>query len=263
MQVDWDAGRYETIAAQLAEAARVVVEEAAPASGEHVVDIGCGTGNAALLAASCGARVTGVDPARRLLTVARERAAAQDVEVSFVPGDASNLPVGDASADLALSVFGVIFAPDATAAAAEISRVLGPAGRLFLTAWIPSGPIADVNRLVFQTIARTVGAPPAPPPFPWHDGAALAGLLEPHGFEITVRERQLAFAASSARAFLASQTEDHPLHVLLRAALSTHGASEPELLKSSLALLEAGNEDPGAFRVTSRYVVAAARRPAG
>ena len=70
---DWGAGRYEETAARLEPAARVIVERAAPAAGEHVVDVGCGTGNAALLAAERGATVTGVDPAPRLLEVARGR----------------------------------------------------------------------------------------------------------------------------------------------------------------------------------------------
>jgi 2-polyprenyl-3-methyl-5-hydroxy-6-metoxy-1,4-benzoquinol methylase len=75
--MDWSLGHYEHTAAQLMPAARVVVDRAAPAEGERVVDVGCGTGNAALLAAARGARVTGVDPAARLLEVAREQAAAQ------------------------------------------------------------------------------------------------------------------------------------------------------------------------------------------
>ena len=56
--LDWSLGRYEHTAEQLLPAARAVVEHAAPAKGQHVVDIGCGTGNAALLAAERGARVT-------------------------------------------------------------------------------------------------------------------------------------------------------------------------------------------------------------
>ncbi|HKN93646.1 MAG TPA: class I SAM-dependent methyltransferase, partial [Thermoleophilaceae bacterium] len=60
---DWGLGTYERTAEQLMPAAQAVVASAAPAAGERVVDVGCGTGNAALIAAERGARVTGVDPA--------------------------------------------------------------------------------------------------------------------------------------------------------------------------------------------------------
>jgi 2-polyprenyl-3-methyl-5-hydroxy-6-metoxy-1,4-benzoquinol methylase len=115
---DWSLGRYESTAERLLPAARVVVESAALHAGERVLDLGCGTGNAALLAAACGARVTGVDPASRLLEVARARAASEGADITFLAGEAASLPVGDASADVIVSVFAVIFAPDAVAAAA-------------------------------------------------------------------------------------------------------------------------------------------------
>jgi SAM-dependent methyltransferase len=73
--IDWGAGRDETTAAQLAPAAAVVVQRASLRPGERVLDLGCGTGNAALLAVRAGSAVTGVDPAARLLEVARNRAA--------------------------------------------------------------------------------------------------------------------------------------------------------------------------------------------
>ena len=66
LRVDWSVGHHEETASQLLPAAELLVEEAAPLAGERVVDVGCGTGNAALLAAARGARVTGVDPALRL-----------------------------------------------------------------------------------------------------------------------------------------------------------------------------------------------------
>ena len=64
---DWGIGHYETTAEQLFPAARAVVESAAIRPGERVLDLGCGTGNAALLAADRSGEVTGVDPASRLL----------------------------------------------------------------------------------------------------------------------------------------------------------------------------------------------------
>jgi ubiquinone/menaquinone biosynthesis C-methylase UbiE len=141
--MDWSVGHYETTAAQLWPAAEVVVDRAAPGPGERVVDVGCGTGNAALLAAARGARVTGVDPAQRLLEVARQRAANDGVDATFVEGTASALPLGDASAEIVMSVFGAIFTDDPVAAGAEMARVTIPRGRIFLTAWMPQGPIVD------------------------------------------------------------------------------------------------------------------------
>src|SRR3954454_8693421 len=110
--IDWSLGHYEDTATRLAAAARAAVERAAPTAGERVVDVGCGTGNGALLAAERGATVTGVDPAQRLLEVARARAAARGVEATFMLGHAAALPLADGAADALLSVFGVTFAPD-------------------------------------------------------------------------------------------------------------------------------------------------------
>jgi ubiquinone/menaquinone biosynthesis C-methylase UbiE len=120
--IDWGAGHYETTAVQLAPAAAVAVQRASLRPGERVLDLGCGTGNAALLAVRADATVTGVDPAARLLAVARDRAAAEGAQVDFTPGDAASIPLAEASVDAIVSVFAVIFAPDPGAAAAEMCR---------------------------------------------------------------------------------------------------------------------------------------------
>ena len=145
--LDWNLGCYERIADQLLPAARVAVEHAAPKPGERVVDVGCGTGSAALLAASLGARVIGVDPASRLLEVARTAAATRGLDAEFAAGHAADLPLEDASADLVISVFGVIFAPDPGPAAAELARVTALSGRIVLSAWTPEGAISRAARL--------------------------------------------------------------------------------------------------------------------
>jgi SAM-dependent methyltransferase len=257
---DWGLGRYEDTAARLEPAARVVVERAAPAAGEHVLDVGCGTGNAALLAAERGARVTGVDPAPRLLDVASERAAARGLDATFALGEASALPLADGAADAVLSVFGVIFAPDPRAAATELARVTAPGGRIVLSAWIPSGPIHEAVRAAGEAVRNALGAPAGPPPFPWHDRAALGELFASHDFEVTVDEERLAFTAPSPQAYLDEQAH-HPLAVAGQAILGPRGESDA-LRERMLAIYEAANENPDAFRVTSRYVVATARRKA-
>src|SRR3954468_6372885 len=118
--MDWGEGHYEHVAPQLIPAAERVVERLAPQPGEHVVDVGCGTGNAALVAArrgargtgggpaapllglAEGARVTGVDPAARLLELAEAAARAEGLDAEFLQGEAASLPVRDSAADAVL-----------------------------------------------------------------------------------------------------------------------------------------------------------------
>jgi ubiquinone/menaquinone biosynthesis C-methylase UbiE len=257
--LDWGLGRYEHTAAQLLPAAVAVIEAAAPASGERVVDVGCGTGNAALLAAARGARVTGVDPAQRLLEVARAEAATRGLDATFVQGEAAAIPLDDASANLLVSVFAVIFALDARAAAAEMARVVAPGGRMVLSGWLPQGAMFEATRAGRDAIGRAVGGPDGAPPFPWHDRVALADLLAPHGFEVAIDLRRLAFTAPSVREFLDAEMANHPLSVAGRAILEPRGEAQA-VYETMREVFEAANEDPSAFRATSDYVVATARR---
>ncbi|TIW59716.1 MAG: methyltransferase domain-containing protein [Mesorhizobium sp.] len=258
---DWGLGRYESIAAQLLPAARIVIEAARLRSGERVVDVGCGTGNAALLAAEHGTDVIGVDPAARLIQVAAGRAALQRVQATFRLGKAEALPLDDASADVILSVFGVIFASDAEAVAAEIGRVLKPDGRIAISAWVPTGTMFAMNATAAERVRQALEAPRQPQPFTWHDPVALARLLQPSGFALSFEEHELAFTAASARDFLDQQMKDHPLAVAGIAVLDKLGQAQ-RVHDDLLAILESGNEDPKGFRVTSRYVVATASRGA-
>lgn len=256
--MDWGVGRYETTAAQLLPTASVVVQEATLRSGERVLDVGCGTGNAALLAAGEGVDVTGVDPAWRLLEVARARAASEGKDITFLHGEAASLPVDNASTDVALSVFGVIFAPDPGAAAAEISRALVPGGRIVLSAWVPTGAIFEMRALAAETVRQAAGAPSVPEPFAWYDHDALSALLGPHGFRVEVHQHSLAFEASSVQEFLA-ESEKHPMAVAGRRVLEPLGQADA-LQDRLLEILDNRNEDRDSFRVTSQYIVAIGRR---
>jgi ubiquinone/menaquinone biosynthesis C-methylase UbiE len=125
--VDWGAGNCERTARELEPVAQAVVDQAGLLPGERVVDVACGTGNAALLAAAQGARVVGIDAAPRLLEVARRRARASALEVEFREGDLFDLPVNEDAADVVLSVFGVVFASDPLGALRQIARSSVPA----------------------------------------------------------------------------------------------------------------------------------------
>jgi SAM-dependent methyltransferase len=256
--MEWGQGRYERVAEQLLPAAVVVVDRAAISPGERVVDVGCGTGNAALLAAEQGATVTGVDPAQRLLDVAAAQASERGLDANFEPGEAASIPLPDAAADVVLSVFGAIFAPDPRAAADEMVRVVSASGRLLLAAWIPDGAISRAVQLIRGTIAEILEQPPAQR-FPWHERDALSGLFEPHGLDVSVEEHAISFSAPSAEAFVDNESENHPLAVAALPVLEGAGRAA-ELRQRLLRLYEEANEDPSAFRVTSRYVVAEMER---
>jgi SAM-dependent methyltransferase len=258
--MDWGRGRYEHIAAQLLPAASAVVEIAAPQPDEHVLDVGCGTGNAALLAAERGARVTGIDPAERLLEVARERAREAHLEASFIRGEAAAVPTPDAVAEVIVSSFGVIFAPDAAAAVAELARVSVPGGRIVLSAWIPDAAISQVARIRAEALASATGSDGGPPPFAWHDADALEEVFAGHGFSSPVlHERELAFTADSPRDFIEDELRDHPMWITARAKLEPLGEL-PTVRDRALAVLKQANEDAEGFRVRSRYLVVEARR---
>jgi SAM-dependent methyltransferase len=255
--VDWGVGSYERTAAQLMPIARIVVDAAAIERGDRVVDVGTGTGNAALLAATRGAIVAGIDPSARLLAVARERATAGGLDAAFVTGTAADLPLGDAAADIVMSVFGVIFAPDPAAAVAEMARVTAPGGRIVLSAWIPGGAISASGRVVGEAVTRALGVPPRLP-FAWHHPDALNGLFAPHGFAVELEEHRHSFTAASLRAYVEDVFDNHPMWVAGRAVLEPRGEAAA-VRERALQVLVDGNEDPDAFKVTSRYVVAVAR----
>jgi SAM-dependent methyltransferase len=257
--VEWGQGRYERIAEQLFPAAEVTVEQGAVSPGERVVDVGCGTGNAALLAAGRGATVTGIDPAQRLLDVAAATAAERGLDARFVLGDAADMPLDNDSADVVISVFGVIFAPDPEAAAIEIDRVTSPEGRVVLAAWVPGGPISDAVRLTRRTLAEIRDQPPPPPPFPWHELESLSSLFGPHGFSASITEHSLSFHAPSVDEFMRIEGENHPIAIAARPALEAAGRAD-EVRDGMRRIYEEGNEDPDAFQISSPYAVAELKR---
>ena len=152
MSFDWAAGQYGRTASQLDVASQSVIDVAAIRPTERVLDVACGTGNAALRAARAGARASGVDRAEPLAAVARKRARREKLEVAVAIGDAVNQPFADASFDAVLSVFGVIFAQPGERAAAELLRVTRPGGRIVLSAWTPTGPVRETMKLFGEAV---------------------------------------------------------------------------------------------------------------
>jgi ubiquinone/menaquinone biosynthesis C-methylase UbiE len=155
--------------------------------------VATGTGGVAVRAARSGAQVVGLDLTPVLLEHAHEAAAAAEVELELVEGDAQRLPFADGSFDVVVSCFGVIFAPDRVAAANELGRVCRPGGRLGLTVWRPDeGFHALADRFLGERPSSDAGA--------WGEEGALEELLG-DAFELEVEERAFALESESLDAY--------------------------------------------------------------
>jgi ubiquinone/menaquinone biosynthesis C-methylase UbiE len=105
--------------------ARAIMDFLSPVTGRHILDVGTGTGRAALLFARAGAHVTGVDASEEMLAVARTRAAAEGAVITFQAGDAHALDFHDKSFDAVVSLRVLMHTPDWRTCVAELCRVAG------------------------------------------------------------------------------------------------------------------------------------------
>jgi ubiquinone/menaquinone biosynthesis C-methylase UbiE len=153
----WSTGDFTKIGNRAQIVGERICEAVDLIPGERVLDVACGSGNAALAAARRFGVSVGVDYVPELLANGRERAAAEGLDVEFVEGDAQELPFEDASFDVVLSTFGAMFAPDQEKTAAELLRVTKPGGRIGMANWTPEGLIGGG---LFAVIAKHAPPPP-------------------------------------------------------------------------------------------------------
>ena len=152
----WSSGDYAIVGTTLQIVGEMLCEAVDLRSTQHVLDVAAGNGNATLAAARRFAEVVSTDYVGTLLDRGGERAKAEHLPVTFQLADAENLPFADASFDVVLSTFGVMFTPDQERAAQELLRVCRPGGKIGLANWTPESFIGRV----FKTIGKYV--PPAP-----------------------------------------------------------------------------------------------------
>lgn len=245
MPSEWEDGRYEDTGAVLLPGAIESVAAAALRPGERVLDVGTGSGNAALQAARAGARVTGLDPAARLLDVARDRLAAEGFELETAAAGVLDMPFDAAAFDAVLAVFSVFFVPDPPAVAEALLRVCRPGGRVVVATWVPEGPVHELHHVLAE-----LDGPASD--LRWTHAEGLESLLGGAGRKLRMAEHRLAFGAPSAEAFLYGLETTHPVYRQLRA---DKGDAWTELRRHALALLERGNESSDAFEIHSRYLV--------
>lgn len=198
-QSAWSSGDYAVVGTTLQSVGETLCETLDLRSGEAVLDVAAGNGNASLAAARRWARVVSTDYVPALLARGAKRAEAEGLQVDFREADAEALPFADASFDVVVSTFGVMFTADHDRAAAEMLRVCRPGGRIGLASWTPEGFIGQL----FKVIGRHVPPPAgARSPALWGTHARLAEMFEPHAKVVALAPRSFMFRYRSARHWL-------------------------------------------------------------
>lgn len=171
-----------------------------PASGDRILDIGCGFGDAsqrlAELVGSAG-EVVGIDVAERFIALAQEEAAAAGAEnVSFVTGDVQ-LALPDGPFDYAFSRMGTMFFANPVAAMRNVREALAPGGRLCMVVWRQKPDNEWLHRAE-QVVAQWIDEPDpdesdeptcGPGPFSMANADTTSGILRSAGFENIALQR--------------------------------------------------------------------------
>ena len=250
----WSSAPFERIAAIITEMHVALVERLAPQEGEQWLDLGCGTGDVAFLAAGAGAIVTGSDLSPALIETAQNQARALGLDLTLEVADCQALHYPDASFDVFSSSVGVIFAPDHPRVAAELARVCRPGGRLGLTAWLRDSGVGDI----FAGMSQFMPPPPegAGSPFQWGDETYVEALLG-DAFELSFEELDTRHEHDDpAEMWELFRTSYGPSHVLWS---SLDRDRQRELDETMTAVFEKHRDGDG-ISMERRYIVVTGRR---
>ena len=156
-RVAWASGDAAAVASRTLVTSELLCESVDRHAGDRVLDVVCGSGNAALAAARRFCRVVGVDGAPALLERARQRAQAEGLEVTFLEGDADDLAFPDGSFEVVLSAGGGMFPPDGKRMAGELLRVCRPGGRIGLVSWTPDSYVGELFAAIDEHLPPSAG----------------------------------------------------------------------------------------------------------
>ena len=186
LKFTWNTGNYDLFSRFMEKGSVEFFERLDLGPETRLLDVACGAGQIALIAARGGLHATGCDIATNWLERARIRAAEEGLKATFEEGDAEALPYRDGQFDAVVTIFGAMFAPQPDLVAAELTRVCRSGGLIAMANWTPGGFIGQM----FKTIARHIAPSGMPSPVLWGDEATVRERLR-RGVAALACERRL------------------------------------------------------------------------
>ncbi|HEX5467838.1 MAG TPA: class I SAM-dependent methyltransferase [Gaiellaceae bacterium] len=251
----WAAGDYAALSQYIAGMGERVVERAGVEPGMDVLDVACGTGNAARPAARAGARVTGLDLTPELLAAGREQAEAEGLEIEWVEGNVEKLPFADGSFDRVFSTVGHMFALRHRVVADEMMRVTRAGGTIATCTWTPDGSVGGV----FRIVAGYMPPPPefAAPPILWGTEDYVREMFGARAEDFEFEHHSATIEWESVEGFAEFFMDRFGPMVIARHVLGERFA---DLRGEIVALWEEVNEaDDGSFVLPQEYLLSLVR----
>lgn len=246
----WSSGDYAVVGATL----QIVGEELCEAldlrAGQKVLDVAAGNGNVTLAAARRWCEVTSTDYVPALLARGKQRAEADGLNITFKEADAEALPFADASFDVVVSTFGVMFTPNQDRAAAELARVCKRGGKIGLANWTPEGFVGQV----FKTLGKYLPPPAgARSPALWGTEARLKEMFGASSSAIRAERRNFMFRYRSPEHFLDFFRSYYG--PMLKAFAALDQANQQKLYQDLMALIGTVNRaDDGTMVLPGEYL---------
>ena len=246
----WSSGDYAVVGTTLQIVGEQLCEALDLRSGQKVLDVAAGNGNATLAAARRWCDVVSTDYVPSLLARGQSRAAAEGLSVKFEEADAEALSFADASFDAVVSTFGVMFTPDQDKAASELLRVCKRGGKIGLANWTPDGFIGQV----FKTLGKYLPPPDgAKSPALWGTEARISEMFGPAAASINTERRHFVFRYRSPDHFL--DVFKNYYGPMLKAFAALDPTNQQGLRNDLLALIGRMNRaEDGTMVVPSEYL---------
>jgi ubiquinone/menaquinone biosynthesis C-methylase UbiE len=246
----WSSGDYAVVGTTLQIVGEELCEVLDLRPGSKVLDVAAGNGNVTLAAARRWCEVASTDYVPALLERGRARAEAEGLMIDFRQADAEALPFPDASFDVVVSTFGVMFTADQDKAASELLRVCKPGGKIGLANWTPEGFIGRVFKILGKYLPPPAGVKS---PALWGTRPRLDEMFGAQASKISAEPRMFVFRYRSPQHWLdVFKTFYGPM---LKAFAALDSKAQAALARDLLALAdELNHAGDGTMAVPSEYL---------